>query len=66
MKNKRNFYGLGGVIYPTLTKYTWQDGSTSMYGDFYFLPMFRYMTHGTEDKWLQFRWLVWGINIKLK
>lgn len=33
--------------------------------EFYILPMLRYMQHGDEIL-LQFRWIVWGINIKLK
>lgn len=30
--------------------------------EFYILPMLRYLH---RDKILQFRWIVWGINIKL-
>ena len=31
--------------------------------EFYFLPMLRYQNRGENSKWIQFRWLVWGINL---
>lgn len=40
----------------------WSIGEIVSY-DFYFLPMFRYLHHGKKDQWLQFRWLMFGINL---
>ena len=33
--------------------------------EFYILPMLRYQNQGENSKFIQFRWLVWGINIYL-
>lgn len=42
------------------------EGTNYRLFEFYFLPMFRYMGHGKNFKLLQFRWLVWGINWRIK
>lgn len=34
--------------------------------EFHFLPMLRYLDHGVNDKMIQFRWFVWGVNIRIK
>lgn len=53
-------------IYKTIQKYRFEDDGEVNYSyEIYFLPMLRYINHGYNFKWIQFRWLIWGINFKI-
>lgn len=49
--------------YKTINKYYFKNIIINT-GEFYFLPMIRYSFSGF-NKYLQFRFIIWGLNIKL-
>lgn len=58
-----------GKIYTTFIKSSIQEGDKitklpTTY-DIYFLPMLRYLNHGKDNRMIQFRWIIWGINFRL-
>lgn len=60
-------------FYKTIKKVRWSIGNMedrrvkdSFVYDIYILPMLRFVNQGPDDQLIQFRWIIWGINIKLK
>lgn len=60
-------------FYKTIKKVRWSIGDMddrrvkdSFVYDIYILPMLRFVNQGPYEHLIQFKWIIWGINIKLK